>query len=93
MFTEARTTAAEVIETVLSELSAQINALNASVAAKRQHPTFITNPGLRQQANELRGAYALAAKVVGGCENLPLEIHGRYQAAIAGARDVVGKLA
>jgi len=93
MYVETRTDASEVLETVLRELIHMIIRLRNTVHTKRNISSYVTNPQLRQMANELRGAYVLACRVAGDPDRIPLEVHEQYGEAVRAAQELVGKLA
>jgi len=71
MYIETRTSAEEVMADVLKELEYKANSVRNQAQNRLDHPTFITLPALRAEANQLQGMYSMAIRVVGGIELIP----------------------
>lgn len=85
MYVETRTTADEVLDSLVKELRCMANGLRNSAHTRTVHPTFISVPELRAKANRLRGAWALALSVAGSQVRLGDEVQKSIDDALNAA--------
>jgi hypothetical protein len=81
MFVETRTEVAEVLAEMFRAVDQSANGVIGDVRTRRQHPSYISKTMVREGLSQLVGAYALAAKVAGGVDQLPEELHAKVRAA------------
>lgn len=89
MYIETRTTAQEVIDAILRELQYRANSVENSAIIRRDHPTFLTRPMLREEINKLDGIWDFAKRILGGYDQIPEELHQRIRKAKAYAQEIM----
>lgn len=81
MFTETRTTVAEVLTDVHREVNYHCNSVINGVWKRTHHPTYITKRALKDSLSELDGMVLLAIRVSGGVDQLPTELRDKIEKA------------